>query len=325
MSRLPALALAAVLASGTAAELGAQQLFFGRDARKLNGAKTAWIRSNVAKPNQPALARQAFAAAVGPYALGDGALNAIAMDPTCGMTGALPTARCALLPSGIALGGGVSMSIENVRPADQEWGPIVTRQSFAYTGATTGLTTEFAQGRYGTSATGLQKADEAYVRFTTVEKTGRRGANPTGQTIGAFQFDRAIQGFGFYATDANEPTSTITLRFLRGGVPVVGSTGQPMIYTLTADSWVAGDVAANGGPTSNPNAGNGNALFFGVKAFNHAFDRIEFSTANASGIDGWALARAEAVVTPEPGTWALLGTGLAALGAVVRRRRRQAA
>jgi hypothetical protein len=74
--------------------------------------------------------------------------------------------------------------------------------------------------------------------------------------------------------------------------------------------------------------GSGATTFFGVTGLD-AFDRVEvyanvsdaFNTDNVI-VGGPAAAPA---VIPEPGTWALLGTGLAGLAGVARRRRQAAA
>jgi hypothetical protein len=70
--------------------------------------------------------------------------------------------------------------------------------------------------------------------------------------------------------------------------------------------------------------GSGATTFLGVAGL-QAFDRVEVY-ANIS--DGFVTdniivggSAAPSAVVPEPGTWALLGTGLLALGAVARRRR----
>jgi hypothetical protein len=103
--------------------------------------------------------------------------------------------------------------------------------------------------------------------------------------------------FTWSFTDTNNNTATYTSTF-----PVHSSGDAPLPFNITLDSFAnATNIDWN------------------------AIDIISFSGGNASGVDMTAIAPFQVVAStvPEPGTWALLASGLAVTALVLRRRSRR--
>lgn len=103
--------------------------------------------------------------------------------------------------------------------------------------------------------------------------------------------------FTWSFTDTNNNTATYTSTF-----PVHSSGDAPLPFDITLDSFAnATNIDWN------------------------AIDVISFSGGNASGLDMTAIAPFQVVAStvPEPGTWALLASGLAVTALVLRRRSRR--
>ena len=301
---------AALLLAATAASAEAQ-FTTGSNATSRSGSGLGTTYTVVANGDGAAAARTAWLAgtafAQGPIALGSGVGGSCAAPAPHGLTGYL-SGTCQMTPTGIAVGNGITMGLERVTPQSPNWGPIVAKEGFTYRDPNQ-LTSgpdriDVAHGHYAVNANGVQQRDAHYIRMTSLPNSN---TNTTGRTVGALTFSQAIQGFGFYLVDTNLPASALTIRYLLGG--------QTQFTCVLQAGSVCGESRAT--------VTDGGLVFVGLNGGDRSFDRIEFETANVSGgsIDGWSLSHAQAIVTPEPSTYALMATGLGALGLLRRRRR----
>ncbi len=309
MSRRSLTAAALLLAAGAAS--AEAQFTVGSNATTRSGTGLGTAYTLVANADGAAAARTSWLAgtafAQGTIDLGSGTGASCAAPAPTGLFGYV-SGTCIMTPGGIAVGNGVTMSLERVAPQTPNWGPIVAKEGFTYRDPNQVGSgpdrIDVAQGHYAVNAAGVQQRDAHYVRMTSLPNAN---ANPAGTTVGALTFSQAIQGFGFYLVDTNLPASSLTIRYLLSGE-------TQFTCVLQAGS-VCGESRAA--------ITDGGVTFVGLNGGDRSFDRIEFATTNVAGgsIDGWSLSNAQAIVTPEPSTYALMATGLAALGALRRRRR----
>jgi hypothetical protein len=133
------------------------------------------------------------------------------------------------------------------------------------------------------------------------------GSGPNGLT---FNFDSPTFGAGLFVIDYYQPT--------------LGGVNNPLL--LQAFAGASGTGSLVGSVTAvRYNFQMNNQLFLGITSGAGDIGSLVFtrSTDNSSdviGIDNLTFAAATTV--PEPGTWALLGTGLLAVGGVAARRKR---
>ena len=125
-------------------------------------------------------------------------------------------------------------------------------------------------------------------------------------------FTSSIAAFGFFGTDLGDAGSNLILRFTRA----VGG---------TFDVQVPYNVNAPGGGLP-----NGNLLYFGYIDTANPLTSVQFRSTGSGdvfGFDDMTIGTAQQVstgVVPEPSTYLLMATGLAALAGIARRRRTHA-
>ncbi|MBI3792600.1 MAG: PEP-CTERM sorting domain-containing protein [Gemmatimonadetes bacterium] len=123
----------------------------------------------------------------------------------------------------------------------------------------------------------------------------------------SISFSAPVAAFGFFGTDIGDFGSQLSLQFWLGGSVI--------------DTWLLPYVAASSyDPTL-----DGSAMYVGY-INTGLFDRVDFLGTNGSdyfGFDDMTVGSLQQVNTaPEPGTWALMATGLGMAALVMRRRRR---
>jgi hypothetical protein len=120
-------------------------------------------------------------------------------------------------------------------------------------------------------------------------------------------FTQNVTAFGFVGIDIGDYGSQLSLVFLRGGVQVA--------------TWQLPYTASYGDNSRR----DGSRLFAGFNAASNAehFDEVRFLGTNRDDI--FAFDDMTIAVVPEPATVGLLATGIAALGLVGFRRRREQA
>ena len=153
-----------------------------------------------------------------------------------------------------------------------------------------GLTTD-GFGRYANSRPGYYET-----RSTTDDNT-----------TFTINFSQRISAFGFVGIDIGDFGSQLSLQFLRGGVEVA-TFALPYVASDGTDS-----------------RRDGSRLFAGFTASNRfeQFDQVRFRGTDRD--DVFAFDDMTIAVVPEPATVGLLATGVAALGLVGYRRRRDQA
>lgn len=207
--------------------------------------------------------------------------------------------------------------------------------SFSYgTGGTASVTPEGSLTRI--NGNGSPAPEWALGRYNTTPGLGTIGTDPDGAPIPnrghwveasalfAYSFAGAterVSAFGFYATDLGDFDGTLFIELWREGGLIDG--GRFQVTTQPPD--------ANG----QPRADNGNLTFFGVRGATDGdwFDRVRFVLGQGTGptdfvgfdslVVGRSLGNTPGTV-PTPGTLALAGLSLLALGALTRRRARSA-
>ncbi len=121
-------------------------------------------------------------------------------------------------------------------------------------------------------------------------------------------FSKPIAAFGFYGTD-------------------IGDFGGHLTLTLTDASNATTDLTVPNLTGANGNAPeNGSVLYYGFYDTGDTYTKITFGNSNTSdgfGFDNFSVGTTEQVIpAPEPASLALLGSGLAAVAAMRRRRRK---
>jgi hypothetical protein len=162
----------------------------------------------------------------------------------------------------------------------------------------------------------------------------------------AHQLQTGANTFWFYSSSSGSTHYGLNLFF--GDAPVADNAAPHISatagYGIAGFSDIDASVQTRGTPTAGLVGGAGtlswtqgtfvvtltNLQILGT-ASNSGIDRVDADLVRSGG--GWdnhgtftlnVVDTSAPVVTPEPGTWALLGTGLVAVGGVARRRRRLA-
>lgn len=212
------------------------------------------------------------------------------LAPAGGVSGAPVTARSSFLAG---LSGGVGT--ENFEAEGGNVPPI----ALSFPGSSGGITATLNAGAGGVCDGVLAAVGGIACGIGRYATSGSNYFQTT-STSYSISFDTPISAFGFYGTDVGDFSGQLTVQ-LDGGTPLtVGHTiGAP----------------------------NGSLIFWGFIDPAASYSTITFgstTTSDVFGFDDMTIGDLEQVVirTPEPGTLAVLGVGLALLGAACRRRGR---
>ena len=149
--------------------------------------------------------------------------------------------------------------------------------------------------------------------LTAPDKLGFVQQNTGGS--GTLTFATAVVNPLIAFISVGQPALPITYTFTSGGAPV--------LFSVLADNTSEQAYWGRGTNTVSGNTIRGNE-FSGVIQLQGTFTSVDLAFSPNEGWHGFTVGTGASVV-PEPSTYVLLSTGLAALGVVARRRRRQAA